>query len=181
MSWTVEALTAAWRVASAETRELAGQLLRAAAAVNATLAVPEAAPGWDRARTAIGAESTAEDARAALTAYDDAAVRYGGLSLDGLFARRREGLVVPTWASVRATAEQRGGPRLAASVLALESAYGALRADGGALAQQVDDGAARIWLAARLQSVTRQPEDSGLAKLLVVGIVLYLLTSKGDA
>lgn len=182
MSATVDAVVAAWRLASTETRELATVLLTNAWELNRLLAVPAVDPGFDRPELrAITPESSADDMRVALDLYEVQALRFEGLPLDVLFSVRQVQGILPTWQAVERLANTRGGAAIGGRIADLQRSYRALGEGGLSFGTALNDSAARVWLLARLERVQRQPE-SGKGWLWVVaalGLAWALSDGKG--
>lgn len=160
MSATVEAIVAAWRLASVETRELAAMLLTNAWELNRLLAVPAVDPGFDRPELrALTPESSADALRVALDAYEVLALRFEGMPLDVVFSTRQVQGILPTWQSVERMATTRGGPGLGGRVADLQRSYRTLGEGGLSFGSALNDSAARVWLLGRLERVQRQPES----------------------
>lgn len=165
MSAVVEALVAAWRIASPETRELSIRLLIAAHAFNRAIAVPPGEIGFGDSPEPpnLNPEVSAELLRAELERYEGQARRYQGLPLDVLFAVRAATGVVPAWPAIERLARERGGAGIVEPVSELRAAYGELLSQRASLGGALDSTPAQVWLYGRLQLIQRQPEGGSNA------------------
>ncbi len=172
MSALVEAIAAAWTLASAETRETIGLLVRSAWGINRALAVPAVEPGFSRPEIdALGATSSATDVRVALDAYEVLAARFEGLPLDALFAVRST--IAASWDAIDTLARDRAPLAMRLEVETLRGAYDALVRGGWGLGSTLTDSHARAWLYARLARLQRPQESNGKWWLLLFGAALY--------
>lgn len=179
MSLAIETMVRSWGLLGVETRELLAQLVRAARGLNRGLAVPDAQPGFDRpVFDTLGSESSADELRAALEAYDDLATRHQGLPLDTLLGVRT--VPAPEWYQLQQTAERNAGVGLRASVEMLAVAYQSLRLDANAIVARITDTQSRAWLSTRLESVRRQPTQSGGGKWVLLALGVGYVLFGGD-
>lgn len=184
MSATIDAVVAAWRLASPATRELVSVLVANAWELNRLLAVPAVDPGFDRPEVrAITPESTPDDVRVALDVFDVLALRFDGMPLEVLFSVRNVGGILPTWQAVERMATTRGGAALGGRVADIARSYRALNDNGLSFGAALNDSAPRVWLLSRLQRVQQAP-DSGRGwgwVLLVFGVGYLLSEGKGGS
>lgn len=164
-----------WGSLSVQSRELLAQLFAACVRLGAALGQPQQDPGWSEPVLTVGAESTAEQVRDALTRYEALATRFDGLRLASLLSRAAQPLA-PSWTQILERARALNATELVAAIESLQGAIVAWNANASATTPAIEDSQTRLWLLSRLSRLDRapeQPRDGGEASkglLIVLGL-----------
>lgn len=152
------ALAVLWATLSAQVKEQLAAIFRACVALGASLGQPEQQPGWGEPVLSIGAESTAEQVRAAFDRYEALAEQYDGLRLSTLLSRNANALA-PSWEQVLERARATNAAGIVAAIESLQAAIIEWNANASAMQPAVEDSQTRLWLMARLSRITQAPEQ----------------------